>query len=102
MKTLSVKQKNPERLPEGQTFPESFFFLTLPPQSWASNWAWRPWWHWAGVLYLPEELCKTYPCHLCLKTVQAATALLSRGEGTGLGGSEYQLATYPASYHHTG
>lgn len=26
MKTLSVKEKNPERLPEGQTFPESFFF----------------------------------------------------------------------------
>lgn len=27
MKTLSVKQKSPERLPEGQTFPESFFFF---------------------------------------------------------------------------
>lgn len=26
MKTLSVKQKNPERLPKGQTFPESLFF----------------------------------------------------------------------------
>lgn len=25
-KTLSMQQKNPERLPEGQAFPESFFF----------------------------------------------------------------------------
>lgn len=27
MKTLSVKQKSPERLPKAQTFPESFFFF---------------------------------------------------------------------------
>lgn len=68
MKTLFVKQKNPERLPEGQTFPESFFFnsasavlvLKLGLEALVAL-GWCP--------VLARGAVKTYLCRLCLKTV---------------------------------